>query len=104
MPGIWDHLAERLGTREGQVGAGATIALAFLVWRFGKPWFAALVLTALLIALETKRGIAPVILVLHGIVLLILAAAIFWAIRRSGNLLFSLVLGLAGAGIFLSLK
>ena len=104
MPGIWDHLAERLGTREGQMGAGATIGLAILVWRFGKPWLAALVLTAVLIALETKAGRDPVSLTLHGIVFFVLAAAIFWAIRRSGNFLLSLVFGVAAAGILLSLK
>jgi hypothetical protein len=104
MPGIWDHLADQLSTREGQIGAGATIVLAVMVWRFGKPWFAALVLTAILIALETKAGTAPVLLVLHGIVILILTGSIFWVIRRSGNFMLSLILGVAAAGILLSLK
>jgi hypothetical protein len=104
MPGIWDHLAERLSTSEGQIGAGATLVLAVLVWRFGRPWFAALVLTALLITMEAKRGIPPVSLVLHGIVFLVLAATIYWVIRRSGNLLFSLTFGVGAAGIFLSLN
>lgn len=101
MLGVWDHIAERLGTREGQIGAGATLILAFLVWRFGKPWFAALVLTAVLITLETLAGRTAVYLVLRGIVILVLSSAIFWAIQRSRNPLFSLALAIAAAGILL---
>jgi hypothetical protein len=104
MPGTWEQLAERLGTREGQIGTGATLILAYAVWRFGKPWTAALVLTAVLLALEIIAGRAPVHLLLRGIVFLVLSAAIFWAIQRSRNLLFSMALALAAAGIFLYLN
>ena len=104
MPDVWNTITERLGTGEGKIGAGATIGLALLVWRLGKSWLPALALTAVLIALEARAGTAPVTLVLHGIVFLILSGAVFWAIRRAGSLLLSLVLGLAAAVIFLSLK
>jgi hypothetical protein len=98
---MWGHIAERLGTREGQIGAGATLTLALLVWRFGKPWLAALLLTAVLITLETMAGRTAVYLVLRGIVLLVLSASIFWTIQRSRNLLFTLALAIGAAGIFL---
>ena len=74
------------------------------MWRFGKPWLAALVLTALLVALETLAEKPPVYLVLRGIVFLAMSAAIFWAIQRSRNLLLSMALALAAAGIFLYLN
>ena len=101
MPGVWRHLAERLASREGQIGAGATLILALLVWRVGKPWLAALALTAVFLTLEILAGGTAVNMVLRGIVLLVLSAAIFWTIERSRNLLFSLALALAAAGIFL---
>ena len=101
MPGVWRHLAERLGTREGQIGAGATLVLALLVWRFGKPWLAALALTAVFLTLEALAGHRTVDLVLRAIVLLALSGAMFWAIERSRNLLFSLALAIAAVGIFL---
>ena len=103
MPGVAGDIAERLRSREGLVTVTATLGLALIVWRFGKPWFAAVLLTGILVTLEAVAGRSAVYLLLRGLVFLVLSAAVFWAIERSRNLLFSLGLAVAAVSILLFL-
>lgn len=79
----------------------ATGILALIVAKFGKPWLATVVLTAILVWLDIAAHLTLVPILVRALIFLVFAGAVFWLIERVENLLLTIAIAAAAIAVLI---
>ncbi|MEO8294833.1 MAG: hypothetical protein ABI613_04890 [Gemmatimonadota bacterium] len=90
-------------TAPAAIKTGVVLLLSLLVSRFGKPWLAAVLLSAVLVAFDIRDHVGFVPVLVRALIFLVLAGSIFWLIERAESLVLAAIIGLTTAAVLIYL-